>query len=68
MIEVAIVYFSVAFGFYSGALVASLIRGEDYRNASVISLIRGFVGALFWPIFIGMIMYYGTKGIIDEYR
>lgn len=57
-------YFSTSFGFYLGAACVNL---KSFKNTSLWSRIKGFFGCLLWPVFIAMIFFYGTKGLIKSW-
>lgn len=61
MIEVIAAYLLISFGFYLGAAFVNI---KSFKDADTISILRGLAGALVWPYFIGMIIFYGMKGIL----
>lgn len=56
-------YVTFSCGFYAGAVVVNV---DSFAGASIMSVLRGILGAFLWPVFPAMIIYYGAKGYLKE--
>lgn len=58
-------YISSAVAFYLGAAISNL---KSFKDASLISVIRGLVGCLFWLPLVMLTAYFGLKGLLKELK